>query len=154
MTLAQTGTALLCLIIGISDGDTLTARCGAPSQYQQVKVRLAAIDAPERGQPYGQRSKQALSSLCYMQQATIRQVDQDRYKRIVAEVTCQGQLANQWMVRNGWAWVYDKYASGYMHWHQDQHAANAERRGLWQDAHAVPPWEWRKQTKQHATTTK
>ncbi len=44
-----------CLVVGISDGDTLTARCGAPGAYQQVKVRLSGIDAPERRQPYGER---------------------------------------------------------------------------------------------------
>lgn len=143
--------ALICIVVGISDGDTLTARCGADGAYQQVKVRLAAIDAPEKGQPYGNRAKQALSDLCYMQQASIRQTSHDRYKRIVAEVTCRGQLANRYMVRNGWAWVYDKYASGYMHWHTDQQMAQRERLGLWQDPHPVPPWEWRKQRKGNAT---
>ena len=61
--------ALLCLVVGISDGDTLTARCpteDAAHPYQQVKVRLAGIDAPERAQPYGSRAKQALSDLAYM----------------------------------------------------------------------------------------
>jgi len=53
--------ALTCLIVGVSDGDTLTARC--PTQdvqrpYQQVRIRLAEIDAPESGQPFGKRSKE------------------------------------------------------------------------------------------------
>ena len=138
---------IICLVVGAADGDTLTARCGTAGAYQQVKVRLAAIDAPEKGQPYGNRAKQALSELCYMQQARIKRTDNDRYERIVAEVTCQGQLANQYMVRNGWAWVYDRYASGYMHWHTDQRAAQKGRLGLWQDPHPVPPWEWRKNKK-------
>lgn len=42
---------LLCLVVAISDGDTLTARCGEPGAYQQVKVRLSEIDAPEKTQP-------------------------------------------------------------------------------------------------------
>jgi endonuclease YncB( thermonuclease family) len=37
--------ALLCLVVGISDGDTLKVRC--PDQPQMV-IRLAEIDAPER----------------------------------------------------------------------------------------------------------
>lgn len=40
-----------CLVVGISDGDTLTARCGRLGAYEEVKVRIAAIDAPERAQP-------------------------------------------------------------------------------------------------------
>ena len=39
---------LLCLVIGISDGRTLTARCGEPGAYEQVKVRPQDIDVPER----------------------------------------------------------------------------------------------------------
>ncbi len=55
-----------CLVVGVSDGDTLTARCGAaPGAYEQVRVRLAGIDAPEKAQPFGQRAKQALSELAY-----------------------------------------------------------------------------------------
>lgn len=37
----------LCLIVGVSDGDTLTARCGESGSYSQEKIRLSAVDAPE-----------------------------------------------------------------------------------------------------------
>lgn len=52
-------TALLCLVVGISDGDTLTARCGQPGAYEQVKIRLAGIDAPESKQPFGTHCRTA-----------------------------------------------------------------------------------------------
>jgi hypothetical protein len=80
-------------VVGISDGDTLTARCGSPSSYEQVKVRLAAIDAPESHQSYGQRSKQALSSLCYMEQARISPRNLDRYGLTVGSVRWRGEDA-------------------------------------------------------------
>lgn len=35
-----------CAVVGIADGDTLTVRCAD----RTLKVRLAEIDAPERGQ--------------------------------------------------------------------------------------------------------
>ena len=73
--------ALVCLVVGISDGDTLTARCPTDDvahPYQQVRVRLAEIDALESGQPYGRRAKKYLSALCYEAQATIRQTASDR----------------------------------------------------------------------------
>lgn len=38
-----------CLVVGVSDGDTITARCGAPGAYEQVRARVAGIDAPEKG---------------------------------------------------------------------------------------------------------
>ena len=52
---------LLCVIVGITDGDTLTARCEA----QTIKVRLAEVDAPEHHQPFGTRSREHLAALCF-----------------------------------------------------------------------------------------
>lgn len=139
--------AALCLIVAITDGDTLTARCGEPGAHQQVKVRIAAIDAPEKRQPYGQQARQALARLCHNQQATIRQHSQDRYGRTVADVECQGKDVGAWMVRGGWAMVYDRYANGYSHLYPLQDAAKAERVGQWQMLNEgrmpVKPWEWR-----------
>ena len=40
---------LLCLVVGITDGDTIKARC----DDVQVNIRLAEIDAPEKAQPWG-----------------------------------------------------------------------------------------------------
>ena len=110
--------AVLCLVIGISDGDTLKVRCGSPGQYEEVKIRLAEVDAPEKAQPYGQRSKQSLSDLCYGKQAEIV-VQGKSYDRRVAHVSCGGRDAVQ-------------------------AEAKAARRGLWADNNPIQPWEWRK----------
>ena len=140
-------TALLCLVVGISDGDTLTARCGQPGEYEQVKIRLAGIDAPEKAQPFGQRSKDTLSDLCYMVNAKITPHAKDRYKRTVADVECRGKDAGQHLVYSGMAWVYEKYDKGYDHLYPLQDAAIKARRGLWQPGDAVAPWAWRKGTR-------
>ena len=137
-------TALFCLIIAISDGDTLTARCGQPGQYEQVKVRIAAIDAPEKKQPWGNRSRQSLAELCHQRQAKITQHSIDRYKRWVADVQCQGQDVAAHQVNSGMAWVFDRYAKehGWLYRYQD--AAKEAKLGLWADPSPVAPWEWRK----------
>jgi len=80
--------ALLCLVVAITDGDTLKARCGSVGAYEQVTIRLAEIDAPEMHQPFGDRSKQSLASLCFQVDATIEPVIKDRYGRTVARVNC------------------------------------------------------------------
>lgn len=135
--------AALCLVVAISDGDTLKARCGEPGAYQQVTVRLAEIDAPEKGQPYGQRSKQALSALCFGVSATIKPQTQDRYGRTVARVECNGQDASAEMVRHGMAWFFVRYGKDAAIKSLED-AARTARAGLWADRYSVPPWEWRK----------
>ncbi|MES2187939.1 MAG: thermonuclease family protein [Pseudomonadota bacterium] len=135
--------AMICLVVGIADGDTLTARCGDPGTYQQVKVRLAAIDAPEKKQPYGQRSRATLARLCFQHQATIRPQGQDRYGRTVADVECQDMDAGKSQVRAGMAWVYRQYAKGRGYLQRAEDEARGERLGLWADAAPVPPWEFR-----------
>lgn len=137
--------ALFCLVVAIADGDTLTARCGEPGAYQQVKVRIAGIDAPEKAQPFGQRSKQALSALCFQETATISPTAQDKYRRTVADVLCRGQDVSTSQVKAGMAWVFDRYSEGYEHLSPLQDRARGARVGLWSDAAPMPPWEWRQQ---------
>lgn len=96
-------------MVGISDGDTLKARCGEPGHYQQVTIRLAEIDAPEKGQAFGQRSKQTLSDLCFSRWAAIAPRARDRYGRTVARVQYQGLDSSAEQVRAGMAWAFTKY---------------------------------------------
>ena len=133
--------AFVALVIAISDGDTLTVL----HDQQQVKIRLAEIDAPERRQPFGTRSRQALAELCFKVQATIRPAAKDRYGRTVAKVECQGQDAGAAQVREGMAWVYRAYAPKGSPLIAIEAEAQGARRGLWADPAPVPPWDWRKQ---------
>ena len=52
-------------VVGIRDGDTLTVLVAK----RLIKVRLADIDAPERRQPFGTRSRQSLVGRCYNKEA-------------------------------------------------------------------------------------
>lgn len=135
---------LVCLIVGISDGDTLKARCGEPGPYQQVTIRLAEIDAPEKGQAFGQRSKQSLSALCYGVQAVLRPVTRDRYGRTVARAECRGLDASSEQLRRGMAWRFVRYSTDAAMQPLEDAARNA-RAGLWVDSAPVAPWEFRRQ---------
>lgn len=135
--------ALLCLVVAIADGDTLTARCGDPGAYEQVKVRLAEIDAPERKQAFGERSRQSLAQLCHQQQATIRAASKDRYGRSIARVACQGKDASSHQVATGMAWFFVRYGRD-QELRRLEDAARAAGLGLWADREPVAPWEWRR----------
>lgn len=128
-------------VVGISDGDTLTILDASNTQF---KIRLAAIDAPEKAQPFGQRGKQKLSDICYGKNASVRVVTTDRYGRSVGDADCAGINANEAMIQSGLAWVYRKYDKGHKHLYAIEEEAKNARRGLWADSNPIAPWEWRK----------
>ena len=76
-----------------------------------VKVRLAEIDAPERRQPFGERSRQQLAALCFQRKAEVRPTARDRFGRTVARVNCAGVDASVEQVRAGMAWRFLRYSS-------------------------------------------
>jgi len=127
-------------VIGIADGDTITLLV----DQKPLKIRLANIDAPEKKQPFGQRSKQSLSNLCWGKNAEYLTQAIDKYKRTVALVFCDGALVNKSQVVAGMAWVYPKYNKDDSLPALEQ-GARLVGLGLWADSDPVPPWKWRKQ---------
>jgi endonuclease YncB( thermonuclease family) len=127
-------------VVSIQDGDTLTILVS----QKQMRVRLVDIDAPERKQPFGTRSRQSLSEMCAGKEARVIEQGNDRYGRTLGRVICAGVDANAEQVRRGMAWVYVRYAPADSPLYAVQAEARAARRGLWQDAKPVPPWEFRR----------
>lgn len=134
-------------VVGVTDGDTLTVRvAGRPT-----KVRIAEIDAPEDGQPWGARAKQALSALAFRREVILTGSELDRYGRLIARLSVDGRDIGAEMVRSGNAWAYRDYL-------QDRRLLSLERearqagRGLWRlpPGERTEPWLWRKQSK-HAS---
>jgi hypothetical protein len=70
-------------VVGIRDGDTITVLDDSTTQH---KIRIAAIDAPENGQAFGERSKQSLSALVFQNRVEARCHKKDRYGREVCAV--------------------------------------------------------------------
>src|SRR5215813_1493477 len=77
-------------VVGISGGDTMTVLVGG----RQMKVRLADIGSPEGRQPFGARSKQALSDLCFQQDARLETQGRNRDGQTVATVYCANRNVN------------------------------------------------------------
>ena len=124
-------------VVSIQDGDTITVLSGK----EQTKVRLYGIDAPEKKQDYGQRSKQFLASLIAGQVVEVEPKGKDRYKRTLGIIHFKGQDIIAQMVLNGYAWAYVKYSRIYV---DQEKLARENKRGLWQSSNPTPPWEWRK----------
>ena len=111
------------------------------SGKEQTKVRLYGIDAPEKKQDYGQKSRQFLASLIAGQMVEVEPKGKDRYKRTLGIIHFKGQDINAQMVLNGYAWAYVKYSRIYVN---QESLARENKRGLWQSSDPTPPWEWRK----------
>jgi endonuclease YncB( thermonuclease family) len=127
-------------VVGVTDGDTITVL----RNHRHEALRLHGIDAPEKGQAFGERAKQFTSSLVFGKNVAVRVRGRDRYGRTLADVFLpDGRNLNQEVVRSGYAWWYRRYSA-------DQRLAvleaeaRATHRGLWADPNPQPPWEWRK----------
>jgi micrococcal nuclease len=130
-------------VIGISDGDTISVlRDG-----KAVKVRLYGVDAPEKAQAFGTKARQFTAALIFQKDVTVIVHATGRYGRLVGEVLLpDGRSLSQELVRAGMAWWYKPYAAKDTTLAQLEADARAAQRGLWADAHPIPPWAWRKET--------
>ena len=126
-------------VVSIADGDTLTILVNR----EQVKIRLAEIDTPEKGQPWGNRAKQALSRKVFGKMARVEIETVDRYGRTVGKVWVDDRDICREMVREGHAWVYRRYLRD-RSLLKDERAAQQAATGLWGLPNPVPPWEWRR----------
>ena len=125
-------------VVGVTDGDTVTLLV----DHQQYKIRLAGIDAPERKQAYGTKSKLVLSELVTDTPVTVTALGTDKYDRTLGIIYADGQCVNTEMVRQGAAWHYVKYSDSKV-LAEAEADARQNRRGLWHSPKAMPPWEFR-----------
>jgi endonuclease YncB( thermonuclease family) len=140
-------------VVGIADGDTFTLLV----DDVQYRVRLSGIDTPERGQPYANAARDALSDLIFRKQVRVENRKTDRYGRIIGRVWVQPRDCARCgktldvslaLLTTGMAWWYRYYAREQPEEERGQYEfaefeAKAKGAGLWQDENPVPPWEWR-----------
>jgi endonuclease YncB( thermonuclease family) len=136
-------------VVGVSDGDTITILDRAKAQH---KVRLHGIDAPEKGQAFGDRSRESLSRLAFERDVTALCHKVDRYGRQICKIMRGPVDLNIEQLRAGMAWWYREYAKEQSAGDRSNYAAAEEearqhRVGLWKDAKPVAPWEWRKEAR-------
>ena len=134
-----------CKVVKITDGDTVNVLDQANTRH---RIRLMGIDAPERKQPFGLKSKQNLSSLIAGKNIEVSYSKHDRYKRIIGKLLLDGQDINLTQIKQGFAWHYKQYQREQSKLDQALYSsseieARSKRIGLW-SVPAVPPWEYRR----------
>lgn len=133
-------------VIGITDGDTVTV---LDSKKQQLKVRLAGIDAPEKNQDFGAKSKLNLSELAFGKTVTLISRKVDRYGRLVGKLLLDDRDLNLEQVRAGLAWHFKEYANEQSVedrklYTDAEKSARKSKLKIWSVADPVPPWNFRK----------
>lgn len=143
-------------VVGVADGDTITVL----HDKDQVKIRLAGIDAPEKAQAFGSVAKQRMSDMVFGKEVRVDDRKKDKYGRTigcvwVAPAECVGidcpktLDAGMALLTAGLAWHYNKYEKEQPDEEREQYffaeiEARGKKVGLWSDAEPVPPWEWRR----------
>jgi len=131
-------------VVEITDGDTLTLLIGR----QHRKINLAAIDAPERYQAWGDQSRTNLSRLALNQSAVATCTQLDRWGNHICKLTVSTLDIGLEQIKDGMAWWFRQDANEQTA--EDQSAygsaellAKLKRLGLWRDTNPVPPWSFR-----------
>ncbi len=139
-------------VLYVIDGDTVVVR----KQEKRVKVRLASIDCPEDGQPWGDTAKYGLVKLIGGRSVKMEEHGTDLYGRTVATLYVRTGDSNwlnvnERMVVLGHAWVMRAYC-GHLSSEQTRRLINGEtwaktrKVGLWKTPKPIPPWQWRRES--------
>ena len=115
-------------------------------ELTKVTVRISGIDAPERGQFYGDVASLHLQWLISGKAVGLKLKQRDSYGRWIATAYLDGADIAEELLKEGLAWHYKEYDSN-SRYAQLEAEAKLDGRGLWCDDRAVPPWEWRRMSK-------
>jgi endonuclease YncB( thermonuclease family) len=127
-------------VIKVLDGDTIEVL----HEKKPERIRLYGIDCPEKGQPFGQKAKQATSSLLFGKEVRIESHGRDKHRRTLGTVF-EGDLnVNQELVKEGWCWWFRKFVPKDQTLKPFEQAAKEAKKGLWAHPNPVPPWLYRR----------
>lgn len=133
-------------VVYVYDGDTVKVR----SSKREFKLRLAEIDAPERNQDYGLKSRRALIKLCQGNDKliTVQMTGTDQYNRTLGNLQCNHVDVSRYLTEHGFAWHYAQYSNNSTLHHAELNARQ-QKLGLWSNNNPTPPWVWRHKQMHH-----
>ena len=132
-------------VVSVTDGDTLAILV----DQKRITIRLDGIDAPEKSQAFGTRSRQSLADLVFGKSVRVVTKSKDRYGRTIGVVYLDDMNVNAKQIENGLAWHYKKYSKD-PDLDRLERESRAARRGLWSDPVPVEPWNFRSRSKKKA----
>lgn len=136
-------------VIRIKDGDTIVVLL---ETNKQKTLRLAEVDCPEKGQPFGKNAKQFTSDKVFGKAIKFLETDTDRYGRSIAKVYyADEKYLSVEIIKAGMGWWYHQRSKN-IELGKLQEIAKNNKIGLWQNSNAISPWDYRKQKRNVATS--
>src|ERR1041385_1965185 len=141
---AASAATLQAKVIEVRSGNTIIVH----NINRPVSVRLKETEPPEVGQPFNDSARDHLKALILDKPVTVEFTHfTDTY--LDARVFFNNVDIGSQMLRDGVAWYdhaldYELTQADRDLYAQCETAARAEKRGLWQDAAALAPWEYRR----------
>lgn len=127
-------------VVKIKDGDTVVI---LDENNTQHTIRVADIDCPEKGQPFGKAAKWFVSEQIFGKTVLVKEKNKDRYGRIVGYVLYDGKNLSLELLKEGLSWHYKYYSDDEEMAHLEAEARK-HKKGLWADKNPINPYEWRK----------
>lgn len=137
-------------VVSIADGDTITV---LDADKVQHRIRLEGIDAPEKKQAFGTKSKERMTEKVAGEEVIVQWTKKDQYGRILGDVRLGKRHINLEMVQDGLAWHYKQYSKS-KELADAEDAARKAKKGIWSEKEPMPPWEFRKAGREAAKSKK
>ena len=131
-------------VLKIVDGDTFI---GLTKGRKKVYYRLQGVDAPEKDQPFSEKSKKKLKKLIGGKLIGIKvQENSENGRSMVRAYTPKGKDVSAEMLKSGLAWHLKNYDNSVIY-SQLENEARKIRKGLWSEVNPISPWDFRKTSK-------
>lgn len=140
-------------VVSVLDGDTFIATDG----NIKFRVRIAAMDAPEKGQPYAKVAKYRLDRILSGQDIAITSIGKgsDRYGRVLGQVSLNGKDIALDLISEGLATYYRPFCKDYPadkeKYNYDpklyiaaEKEARKSKNNMWSDEHVMLPCKYRR----------
>ena len=127
-------------VINVKDGDSFQL---LDDNNKIHEIRLAHVDCPEKKQAFGRTAQLYTFNFVFGKQVTANVESIDRYYRKISVIEVDGENLNENIIRDGYAWHFKKYSKSSVHSNLEITARN-QKRGLWIEANAKAPWEFRR----------
>jgi endonuclease YncB( thermonuclease family) len=125
---ASVGATFSATVVHVADGDTVDVRVTATGE--RVRIRVHGIDAPERGEAFGQVALRFTRATVFSRAVSVEGRDVDAYGRLVARVRMAGTDLSEALLRAGLACHYRRYSEDPV-LERAEAEARAAGRGFW-----------------------